>query len=350
MVVGRLWRLGWVVIILVVALASPGVGESAPKSHGVGIWIQPERLAALGTSGPAWENLRRAARKPVPPPNLSDQEDPANVIVLAKALVGVRLGDASLQREVVEACLAAMGTEKGGRTLALGRELAAYVIAADLVGLPEADEKRFRAWLKEVVREDLEGMTLISTHEKRPNNWGTHAGASRLAVARYLGDDAEVKRIATIFRGWLGERSAHSGFKFGELDWQADREHPVGINPRGAKREGHDLDGVMPEEQRRSGPFHWPPPKENYVWEGLQGAVAQAVMLDEAGFKEVWQWGDQGLRRAFRWLHEVNRYPAEKDDTWQPHVINYYYRTDFPAPVPTKAGKNVGWTDWTHAR
>jgi len=30
-------------------------------------------------------------------------------------------------------------------------------------------------------------------------------------------------------------------------------------------------------------------------------------------------------------------------------VINNYYGTDFPAPVPSRAGKNVGWTDWTHA-
>ena len=33
-------------------------------------------------------------------------------------------------------------------------------------------------------------MTLVSTHENRPNNWGTHAGAARAAVARYLGDSA----------------------------------------------------------------------------------------------------------------------------------------------------------------
>ena len=47
-------------------------------------------------------------------------------------------------------------------------------------------------------------MTLRGTHEQRPNNWGTHAGAARAAVALYLGDTAELSRTATVFRGWLG--------------------------------------------------------------------------------------------------------------------------------------------------
>ena len=57
---------------------------------------------------------------------------------------------------------------------------------------------------------------------------------------------------------------------------------------------------------------------------------------------------DKALLRAFRWLHDVALFPAEGDDTWQPHVINHYYGTSFPEVVPARAGKNVGWTDWTH--
>ena len=40
-------------------------------------------------------------------------------------------------------------------------------------------------------------------------------------------------------------------------------------------------------------------------------------------------------------------FPAGGDDTWEPYVINFYYASDFPAPVPSSPGKNVGWTDWT---
>ena len=82
------------------------------------------------------------------------------------------------------------------------------------------------------------------------------------------------------------------------------------------------------------------------MYEGLQGALAQAVILHRAGY-DVWEWQDRALLRAFTWLHEQADFPAQGDDTWQPHVINHFYGTSFPAPVPARPGKNVGWTDWT---
>ena len=35
-----------------------------------------------------------------------------------------------------------------------------------------------------------------------------------------------------------------------------------------------------------------------------------------------------------------------------PRIVNYFYYdiwAKFPAPIPSSPGKNVGWTDWTHA-
>jgi hypothetical protein len=167
-----------------------------------------------------------------------------------------------------------------------------------------------------------------------------------VAVAAYLGDTAELDRCALVLRGWLGDRGAYAGFEYGELDWQADPAHPVGINPAGATRDGHSLDGVLPDDQRRAGAFVWPPPRENYVWEALQGALAQALILTRAGYG-AFGWSDQALLRAVTWLHEQCGFPASGDDTWQPHVVNYAYAASFPAPVPSSPGKNVGWTDWT---
>ena len=138
------------------------------------------------------------------------------------------------------------------------------------------------------------------------------------------------------------------GFRSGELDWQCNPSAPVGINPTGCTRDGHSIDGVLPDDQRRAGGFTWPPPKENYVWEALQGAVVQAVILKRAGY-DVFTWENQALRRAVEWLHSQANFPAVGDDTWTPHLINYYYGTQFPAPVPTSPGKNMGWTDWTHS-
>jgi len=190
---------------------------------------------------------------------------------------------------------------------------------------------------------------LIEWHEKRPNNRGTMCGASRIAVAAYLGDKAELDRAYNVFLGYLGDRSRYSGFVYGDLSWQCDPDHPVGINPTGCLIDGHDVGGSLPEEMRRDCSFRWPPCKSGYNWEGLQGALVQAILLDQQGYP-VWDQQDKALLRALDWLYsESMRFPAEGDDTWQPYVVNHYYGTDFPVSSPSRAGKVAGYTDWTHA-
>lgn len=313
-----------------------------------GVWVCPDELAALPTEGPAWAAMRHWADRPLLQPNLANQNDNADIQTLAMALVFGRTGDGRYRDLALQQIEAALGTERSGRVLALGRNLPGYVIAADIVGLPEPLDRRFRDWLRAVLDEPLDGETLRGIHERRPNNWGTHAGAARLAVARYLGDDAEVERVAGLLRAWLGDRAARHRFKFGDVSWQADPGNPTGINPVGAMREGQSIDGVLPDDQRRCcKTFTWPPPKENYVYEALQGILAQAVMLQRAGHPDVWLWGDRAILRAFRWLYEVADFPATGDDTWEIPLVNQAYGTHFAAPVPSGPGKNVGFTDWT---
>lgn len=305
------------------------------------ILISRDRLMSLPTSGAAWQAMVAEANA-LGSVNLADQDDPDDVRLLAKALVAVRTGGDL--RPVYDALARVPGTEDGGRTLALGRNLAAVVLAADLVGYRDAG---FASWLRGVLRENLDGASLVETNELRPNNWGTHAGASRVAADLYLGDGADLARAAAVFRGYLGERSAYAGFAYGELDWQANPNAPVGINPRGATKDGHSIDGVLPDDQRRAGGFSWPPPRENYVYEGLQGALLQAELLARAGYP-AYQWGDSALARAYAWLHNVAGFPAEGDDVWQPHLVNARYGTGYPASVPSRIGKNFGFTDWLY--
>lgn len=314
----------------------------------IGIWLSKEELAALPVSGTAWDNLKTAADQPLETPDISDLNNTANVYLLAKALVYGRTGLSQYRQETIAGIEEAMGTETGGETLALGRNLAAIVIAADLINLPEADpalDDRFRGWLSLVLSEKMEDdRSLQQTHEIRPNNWGTHAGASRSAIALYLGDTAELERAAQVFKGWLGDRTAYTGFEFGRLDWQADPDNPVGINPPGASKEGHEIGGALPDEMRRGGRFRWPPRKTGYAWEGLQGAIVLAQILSRAGYP-AWQWENQALLRAVQFLYDIG-WPAEGDDEWQIWLINHAYNTNFPAHTPTNPGKNMGWTDW----
>jgi hypothetical protein len=322
-----------------------------------GIWIGAAELAQLAASGAAWNNVLAEANRSCGTVDLSDQEQMTNVCVMAKALVFARTGTTHYRTDVV-AALRQITTAPTyvGRALALGRELGGYVIAADLIALPTYDptlDAAFRAKLRTLRTTYTSGAasSLIDSHETRPNNWGAHAGATRAAIAVYLGDTADLARTAQVFQGYLGDRSAYAGFDYGgpenDLSWQCDPTRPVGINPVGCSRNGLSLDGVLPDDQRRGGTFTTTPPKEPYVWEALQGLLAQAVILHRAGYP-VWDWSDRALLRAVRWVHNVADYPAEGDDTWQPYVVNHYYGTTFPAPSPSRAGKNVGWTDWTH--
>ncbi len=188
---------------------------------------------------------------------------------------------------------------------------------------------------------------MIVTHEERPNNWGTHAGASRAAAAIYLWDMAELARTAQVFKGWLGDREAYSGFEYGSKSWQCDQSRPVGINPKGCTKDGVTIDGAQPEEMRRGGDFTWPPEETGYAWEALQGAMVQAAILHRAGY-DAWEWQDRALLRAVEFLYAVGWEP-EGDDQWQPWLINQAYDTEFPTVSPARTGKNIGFTDWTHA-
>jgi Alginate lyase len=327
-----------------------------PTGSSKGIWISPAEIALLPMSGPAWTQLKSAADGSLGTPNISDQNSDHDVNTLAVALVYARTGNTTYRAKAANAIMSAIGTEAGGRTLALGRNLVSYVIAADLIDLKSynaANDQRFRAWLSAVRSANLDGKTLISTHEGRPNNWGTHAGASRVAADMYLGDTADLNRAATVFKGWLGDRAAYAGFDYGDLSWQANPSAPVGVNPLGATKNGHSIDGAMPDDMRRGCSFQWPPCATGYAWEALQGATVQARLLSRAGF-DAWNWQNKAMFRTIQFLYNLNKevggWWAESDDEWAPWVINKAYGSSFPTVSPASSGKNMGWTDWTLGR
>lgn len=311
-----------------------------------GVWISPDELGRLPTEGPAWADVEEYALGDWGEPDIGDQNSNHDVHTLAGALYAARLDDAEMRARVEDA----LDEVTGSRTdeiLALSRNLLSYVVAADVIGYRTDD---FERWLEESLRrrgDSRAGIeTLLESALRDPTNHGAHARASAIAAARYLGDDETVGRIAARFHDWLGR--SDRDFEWREPDWQSDRDRRHGINPVGAEIEGVDVDGVLPEEQRRSGGFADPPPQEPYVWEGLQGTVATAELLHRAGY-EPWAWEDEALRRALVWLHEVNSYPAEGDDRWIPWIVNARYGTSFPAESPSQPGKNIGFSDWTHA-
>lgn len=316
------------------------------------IWLSEQEIAALPTSGQAWDVVVKWANQATGDANLENQDSPANVQCLAAALVYARTSDASALGKVKAFLIKIAGGLPLGRALALGRELCAYVISADLIDLPAVDgalDSRFSIAIEKLLTAPTSGgpASLVECHNVRPNNWGTHAGASRIAVALYLGDQAELDKAAQVFHGWLGDRSAYAGFTYGALDWQSDQARPVGINPVGATIQGHSVDGALPDDMRRGGGFKWPPAPTGYPWEALQGALVQAQLLTRAGYP-AWEWCDKALLRAAKFLYGIN-WPATGDDGWQPWLLNAAYGTSFPTVASASPGKNMGFTQWTHS-
>lgn len=338
----------------VVAMAL-ALGAILAPAAGAAVWRSGPEVSALSISSPAWTALKKAADAPLPKAKISDQNSAHDIATLAAALAFRRSGVAGYRAKAAGAIAAAIGTERGGRVLALGRNLVGYVAAAEAIDLARTDpalDARFRAWMSAVRTVNLDGYTLVSVSERRPNNWGTMGGASRVAADVYLGDGADLARAATAFRGYLGERSAYAGFKYGsDLSWQADPKNPVGINPAGATVKGIDVDGALPDDMRRGCSLRPVPCFTDYAWEGLQGAVVEADILARNGY-DAWNWGNRALMRAAAFLDRLDRrfggWWAKGDDTWQPWVINLAYGTSFRTAA-ARSGKIMGFTDWTHA-
>ena len=346
-----------VIPLLMVIMIGATIMVVQPESAGAinpyrSIWLTQAELEALPTSGQAWNAVVAEAEGRFESPDIADNTSDHDTQTFAAALVAARTGSSSMRQKTVDAISSAIGTENGGNTLALSRNLVAYVLAADLIDLPSASQSvdaRFREWLNSVRRKNLDGRTLISTHDDRPNNWGTHAGASRMAAALYLGDAADFAMATRTFKGLLGDRSAYSGFRYGDLDWQSDPNRPVGINPPGSTINGRSVDGVLPDDQRRAGGFTWPPRCENYVREAMQGMVVQAEILRRQG-QDAFQWSDRALLRAANWLTGTAGCEFEGDDEWMTPLLNSAYGASFPVSTPVRSGKHVGFTDWTHGQ
>lgn len=336
-------RLVWSLLLI----CSSTLGQTIDTRN---IWLNQSVLDSLPTAGPAWQKIVSAKNQSTTSPNIIDQNDNTEQYVVAKALYWRKFPSETRYRdEVIAACNAAIDTEKGGRTLALGRNLCGYVVAADLVGFRGTD---FLTWTRECLTEQLgSGVSrdLKTTAKKRPNNWGTMAFGSWAAVAVYLDDQAELNECTLHFKAFLGDRTVYTGFSFGDLDWQSNPSQPRGINPVGATIQGHSVDGVVPDDQRRDGGFVWPPTQVNYVYEGGQGTVTCAQILSNAGF-DVFNWESKAILRMYKWLHNEANFPcSDNGDEWQIYIVNLNYgsQANFPE-FSAGVGRIMSWTEWTH--
>ncbi len=342
-------------IISLVLMTS--VAQAATWNPYRGIWLTRAELDSLPMSGSAWTHVVSVANSSWGSPDISDQDSKHDTNVLAGALYSARTGDTAMRTKTANAIMSALETENGGRVLAIARNLPSYVIAADLINLPDynaAMGNTFATWLSGVRNEQMtECDTIIKCHNRRPNNWGTHAGSARIAADVYLNDTTELALAAKTFKGWLGDRSAYASFSYGDLSWQCSSSAPVGIN----RADCGEKSSILPDDMRRGGSYQIPPKETNYPWGALEGTVIQAELLSRAGYP-AWDWGfntlnDKAIKRAMLKLDELDRrfgnWWASGDDVSTVWIAEHAYNAGFRT-APSRAGKSIDFTDWTHNR
>lgn len=324
------------------------------------IWVDVSTLPSKPRTGRGWNNMYSMAKNSMPGPvTVSDQNSSTGAWMQACSYVYAATGDTAFLSKVTTGFKSLVSPSLPiDRALALARELQGYVAAAEGIQLAKVDpdldaavKAKFRYFLTCPTKSGPASLT--KSMEDRANNWGTHAMAAVLLAARYIGDTAVFNHAVQVFRGYLGDRSAYAGFKYdqpGWEEWQADPKNPVGINPKNATIQGHNVDGALPEEMRRGGGFAWPLPATMptpYPWEAEQGiGVSMAVALN-AGV-DLRPASDWAHKRSVKWLYEVAKWPISGDDAFQAPLLNWLY-PDLKLSVPDGGpGKGMAWTEFTH--
>ena len=289
-----------------------------------GMWISYGELMNLPMSGASWDKIRTAAYGSWGAADLQYPTNKHAIYTLAGALVSTRNGDTALRSKVRDAILAAKRSldestewQSENGVLSAGRQIGAYVIAADLINLQVYDaaaDNEFRSWLSPIRTTNIGTHSrwdnLTYTCENSTGNWNTFACASRIAASIYLGDTADVNRSALIIRALLGERSAYPADAPGrnryfehtaayQASWACNDLAWTGVNPSCAKS-GVNVDGVLVEDASRGGGCcTLQGDGVMYSWESLQGLFVSTELLYRTGsYGNPYSWSNNALKRS----------------------------------------------------
>ncbi len=360
-----------------------------------GVWTSAEEIMKLPMSGTTWNDMVKVANSDIGAANMSDQNSAHPEKLVGLALVAVRTQSETLKTKALNELVEAIGTENnpdpycasptlGARGLAVGRNLIGYAVAADILNVrtggydPSGKGTQVQKWIDYMRHRkncDSNGKAQLSGdisegHDSSTSNGNALSGASRIAAAAYLGDKAELDKAWLTFRHYAGDTTVGPTFDPNSFsgNWKVSETNYVGINPKGAHCSGTSsaflADGVLPNDQGRGGncptSVSAKPGYTQYPWEGLQGAYAQALMLDRLGYKDPlgktpWHVSDDALKRAveYQWYLQTN-YPVSDgvwyDRTraaWVKHLAFKMYGFKPMEYAASGGGRNIDWTQWT---
>lgn len=330
---------------------------------------------SLSVTSAAWDKLLAAANGGWGQPNITDQNNKHDLGVLAGALVCARIGNENLCGKVRDGIMSAKHTfddaSEWGKTngvLASGRQIAAYVISADLINLSQFDpsaDAEFRAWLtiirKQKVGTQSRWTSLTGTSENAAENWAAHALASRIAASIYLGDVADVNRSALILRAW-SDRSFYPKDGIGvngyfqhsssyKSSWICGTESVyTAINNSPCDKNGVNLDGALVEDASRGGGCcQLSGAGYSYSWEVLQGLTLSTELLYRTNrYDNPYLWGDSALKRAVDHMQRQG-WVINNPGKFVPWLLNMRYGTSYPT-ASNSDGRYMSWGDWQFQR
>jgi hypothetical protein len=306
-------------------------------------------IDSLPKSGAAYEAVVSRAKNPGRP-DLSNQDSIGSANILARGLLGDQAGVAA------DLAAAAASLPKVSRVLSLARESQPLALAAALTG-HETSVLLWDILTKTGLESRSIGKNLREHAALDPTNWGCHSRATLawapivLSGGSFVLDEAvdALTRYLTTGAGFSYKKG--DGDDPDQQAWQPDPAHLVCIGPKGATRNGIDLDGCITNDAYRGGGLASKLTGDgaNYVPEGFQGTVSAAIALDMQGHP-LWDIGDRAILRTALWSYRMGA-PFTGDDAWMGWVLKRVYGAAWPHPLAANPAPGKGWgvgVDWLY--
>jgi hypothetical protein len=326
------------------ATARPSVEVTPePSRHPAAIGPIGPDVTGLPTTGRAWSNVVEAADADPGEPDITcdqnQREHPG--AALASALIYARTGDTAYRERAIDLIEAAYPTARKceNSILSLGRQLGAYVMAADYA---DYRDPAFVDWLEGIRSQNLGGharwFSLVGTAVDTSNNWGIFALASLTAADAYLEDATALERDFRIFHAY-----GAGGWSFRRTnDYQKRWACPEGFSINPASCDDPRKEGAAVEDASRTR-F---PRLGQYPAEAAQGYVVQAELLDRQGFP-AWDDNDQQVCRNALWRERGDNLNFSNADAYVTWMTNARCGLSQPTD-PARMGRVFGFTDWLY--
>lgn len=310
----------------------------------------------MSTSNAAFSAVKTAADSAPGTPDITCNQDQRThpKVALASALLYARdpSAFASYRSKAINLIEAARATARdcGNAILSLGRQLGAYVLAADYVGYRDASFVQWVSSIRFTSYPSSHGLwkVLANTSRVTSNNWGTFALASMSVADAYLRDSAGLDKDYAVWRdyGDLGTSTfVHtSDFNTRGAAWVC----PAGyeINPASCtdpKREGAGVEDAARTSY---------PNIANYPAETAQGYVITAEILAKQGYA-AWSSNDRQACRHAAWRGRVSDTSGKLSLNWSSadYYVTWITNKRCGMSQPTQAavfGRIFGFTDWLY--